>query len=112
MERPTSWQDDILEKIGRFEGVIIGPVQVELKRLVERKGREAGFARLALELVDDGTMKLDSSGGIRADEELVSYALREGAAVATIDHALIKQLEASHIDVLSLSGGRVDLRTH
>ena len=78
MERPTSWQDDILEKIGRFEGVIIGPVQVELKRLVERKGREAGFARLALELVDDGTMKLDSSGGIRADEELERDSLERG----------------------------------
>jgi rRNA-processing protein FCF1 len=112
MEHPTPWQEDILEKVGRFEGVVIGPVYGELKRLDERRGRQSGFARLALGLVEGGALRLDASGGVRADEELVSYALREGAAVATIDGALIKQLEASHIEVLSLSGGRVDLRQH
>ena len=43
-------------------------------------------------------------------EELVSYALAEGAVVATIDGELMRQLRATHVEVLSLRGGRVELR--
>lgn len=109
MEHPTPWQGDMLEKLGMFQGVVIHPVYAELVRLAERHGPQSGFARLALDLVEDGTIRLESSEGGRADEELVSYALREGATVATIDGGLIRQLEAAHVPVLSLRGGRVQM---
>ncbi len=110
MEHPTPWQGDILEDMGRFEGVVLQPVLAELRRLADRKGRQSRFAELAIGLVEEGTLRLEPSEGRRADEELVSYALREGAVVATIDGELIRQLRASHVEVLSLRSGRVERR--
>ena len=110
MEDPTPWQADILEKVGRFEPVVIEPVYVELSRLARGRTRQSRFASLAVMLVDDGRLKLQRSGGTHADEELISCALRDGAMVATIDGDLIRQLKASHVEVLSLSGGRVEVR--
>jgi len=110
MEEPTPWQDDILEKVGRFEPVVIVPVYAELKRLAGGRTRQSRFASLAVMLVDEGKILLERSGGRRADEELVSSALRDGATVATIDRDLIRQLRASHVEVLSLRGGRVEVR--
>ena len=110
MEHPTPWQKDALEKAGMFEGVMIRPVHEELKRLAEKGGRQAGYAKLALGLVESGALRLEPSAGRRADEELVSHALDEGAIVATIDGALMRQLDAVHVPVLTLRGGRVELR--
>ena len=107
MEDPTPWQADILEKVGRFEPVVIEPVYAELSRLAKGRTRQSRFASLAVALVDDGKLKLERSGGggTHADEELISCALRDGATVATIDGDLIRQLKASHVEVLSLRGG-------
>lgn len=110
MERPTTWREDILERVGAFEGVVIEPVYSELRNLAAGGGRRSGFARLALGLLDDGKLRLERTNAGRADEELVSYALQEGAVVASIDAALIKRLEALHVPVLSLSRGRVEAR--
>jgi rRNA-processing protein FCF1 len=110
MEHPTAWQEDILEKVGGFHGVVIQPVYSELKRLAARDGRQSGFARLAIGLVDRGILNLEPAEGGRADEELVSCALRERAVVATIDGELIRQLKASHVEVISLRAGRVEKR--
>ncbi len=110
MEHPTPWQEALLDKVGSFEGVVLQPVYSELERLARRRGRESGFARLALGLVDSGTIRLERSGVGRADDELVSQALLDGAIVATIDGELIRQLEASRVEVLSLSAGRVEIR--
>jgi rRNA-processing protein FCF1 len=110
MEDPTPWQDDILEKIGRFEPVVIEPVYAELSRLARGRTRTSRFASLAVMLVDEGKLRLERSGGTHADAELVSCALRDGAMVATIDRDLIRQLKASHVEVLSLRGGRVEVR--
>ncbi|MGD0637012.1 MAG: PIN domain-containing protein [Nitrososphaerales archaeon] len=110
MEHPTPWQGDILENVGGFEGVVLQPVFAELRRLAGRKGRQSRFAALALALVESGAIRLEPSEGTRADEELVSHALRDGAVVATIDGGLIRQLRASHVEVLSLRSGRVEKR--
>jgi rRNA-processing protein FCF1 len=110
MEHPTPWQGDILESVGGFEGLVLQPVFAELKRLAARKGRQSRFAELAIGMVERGELRLEPSDGSRADEELVSYALREGASVATIDGELIRQLRASHVEVLSLRSGRVERR--
>ena len=109
MERPTSWSEDILEKVGRFEPVVITPVYAELERLAAGRRREARFASLAKQLADSGSLKVEDTGGERADEELVSKALDDDAFVATVDAALIEQLRASRVGVLRLRRGRVEL---
>ena len=107
MEHPTSWEEDLLEKVGGFEGVIILPIYAELVSLADRRERESGFARLALELVDMGRIVLENAGGGQPDDELVSYALSHDALVATVDEALIEQLEAARVGIIRLRGGRV-----
>ena len=79
MEHPTPWQGDILENVGGFEGIVLQPVYAELRRLADRKGRQSRFAKLALGLVESDAVRLEPSEGTRADEELVSHALRDGA---------------------------------
>jgi len=111
MESPTSWQSDLLEKLGMYEGVIIGPVYDELGLLANGKGRSSRYASLAKGLADSGTLKLERSPGNRADEELASKALDDGAFVATIDLDLTKQLEASGIRVITLRNGRVEMKS-
>jgi len=109
MERPTPWLEDILEKVGGFEPVVITPVYAELERLAAGRGRGARFASLAKQLADSGALKVENTGGERADDELISRALDDGALVATVDSALIEQLKASRVGVVRLRGGRVEL---
>ncbi len=110
MERPTPWLQDIQEMLGGFEPVVIAPVYGELEQLASGNSRAARFASLAKQLVDGGTLKLAGGRGDRADEELVSKALDEGAVVATVDSALIEQLKASGVQVIRLRGGRVEAK--
>ena len=109
MEHPTSWREDLLEKLGSFEPVIITPVYAELGRLAAGKSRGARFASLAKQLADSGALKVEDTGGDRADEELVSKALDDDAIVATLDSALIEHLKASRVGVVRLRGDRVEL---
>ena len=61
-------------------------------------------------MVDRGELKLEKAvGSGSADDELVSLALGDDAFVATLDGELIRQLKASNVRVVSLSGGRVSL---
>ena len=108
MEHPTSWSQDITENIGGFTPVVLGSVRDELARLAAKGDRKGKIASLILELVANGTFTLEPDGRGKPDDEIVSYALREGAAVATIDSELAKSLRASHVQtVITLHGGRV-----
>jgi rRNA-processing protein FCF1 len=144
LQRPTPWYDDLLEQIGGFEPVVIGPVYEELERLSKGERELSRCAGLAMELIERGVLRMDerettergmrrgagadardstddyeraqpASGKRRnrtrtTDDELVSRALKESALVATIDAALIRQLRASGVGVVSLRRGRVELR--
>jgi rRNA-processing protein FCF1 len=109
MEHPTTWLQDIGEKVGGFEPVVITPVYSELERLASGKSRGARFASLAKQLADSGALKIEETGGEKADDELVSRALSDGAMVATVDSDLIEQLQASRVGVVRLRGGRVEV---
>lgn len=111
MEHPTPWQRDMLEKLGGFEAVVIEPVYAELGRLAAAGGRPSRYASLAKELVDSGVLKREMAGGRRADEELVSRALDERAMVATVDSALMEQLRASRVGVVTLRNGRIEAKS-
>ena len=46
MEKPTPWQNDLLEKLGNYEGVIIGPVYAELGRIADGRAEPLDMPRL------------------------------------------------------------------
>jgi len=108
MERPTTWSEDITESVGAFTPVVLSSVRDELARLAEKGDKRGKFASLALELIEKGTFTLEPDGKGKPDDEIISFALREGAAVATIDSGLAKSLRASRVQtVITLRGGRV-----
>ena len=108
MEHPTSWNEDIVMKVGAFTPVVLSSVRDELARLSAKGDRKGRFAALALGLLEQGTFSLEPDGRGRPDDEIISFALREGAAVATIDSELAERLRASRVHtVIMLRGGRV-----
>jgi rRNA-processing protein FCF1 len=107
MEHPTSWREDIREKVGGFQPVVIQPVLSELERLSNGKSRASPYASLARTLVDRGELIVLGSPGLKADDELISMALEGNTMVATIDADLSRQLKALHIRVIGLRGHRV-----
>jgi rRNA-processing protein FCF1 len=110
IERPTTWREDILGSIGAFTPVVLTSVRDELARLASKGDRKGSFAALALELIWQGMFSLEPDGKGKPDDEIISFALREGAAVATIDSELAERLRASHVSTLiTLRGGRVSV---
>jgi rRNA-processing protein FCF1 len=108
MEHPTPWSGDIAEKLGAFTPVVLASVRDELARLAAKGDKTGRFAALALKLLDEGAFALEPDGNGKPDDEIISYALREGAAVATIDSELAERLRASRVQtVITLRGGRV-----
>jgi rRNA-processing protein FCF1 len=110
MERPTPWSEDILEKVGAFTPVVLASVRNELARLAAKGDKRGRFAALALSLIDEGVFFLEPDGKGKPDDEIISFALREGAAVATLDSELAQRLRASRVSpVITLSAGRVSV---
>jgi rRNA-processing protein FCF1 len=110
MERPTPWSEDILEKVGAFTPVVLTSVRDELARLASKGDKKGRFAALALGLLDEGALSLEPDGKGRPDDEIISFALRERAPVATIDSDLALRLRASRVQtIITLRGGRVSL---
>jgi len=110
LERPTPWREDILEKLGAFTPVVLLSVRDELARLASKGEKKGRYADLALGLLQNGTFSLEADGSGKPDDEIVSFALREGAAVATIDSELVERLRALRVEtVITLRGGRVSL---
>jgi rRNA-processing protein FCF1 len=108
MQRPTTWKEDITEKVGAFLPVVLDSVFRELTTLAKTGDKKGRFAGLALELISRGDFTLKRDGGGRPDDEITSFALREGAAVATLDSDLAQRLRASRVrTIITLSGGRV-----
>lgn len=110
MQRPTPWAEDITEKLGGFSPVVLASVRRELEGLARRGDKRGRFAALGLELLDTGKLESVPDGGGSPDDEIISFALREGAAVATIDGELAEMLRASRVaGVVTLREGRVSL---
>jgi len=107
-EKPTAWREDILEKVGAFVPVVPRSVREELDRLAAKGGKKGRQANLAIALLEAGGFSVEPDGGGKPDDELMSFALREGAGVATVDSELAKRLRASGVStVVTLRQGRV-----
>lgn len=110
MQHPTTWAEDITERLGGFTPVVLASVRDELRRLARKGDRKGRFASLGLDMLEAGRLTVLPDGGGSPDDEIISYALREGAAVATIDSELAERLRASRVrTVITLRGGRVYL---
>lgn len=109
MDRPTTWREDILEKVGAFTPVLLGSVRDELGRLAHEGGKKGRLSALALAFAEENGFSHVEDGGGRPDDELISFALR-GAGVATLDSELLERLRASKAKTLiTLRGGRVSV---
>jgi len=105
VEHPTTWFEDIADKIGSVKPVVLRCTVEELQRLALKQLKRSRTAALALELAKD--FDTERSGSGKVDDEIVSYALAKHCAVATVDRELIKTLRSRKVRVLGLSGGRV-----
>ena len=106
-ETPTTWFEDITDRVGRFEPVLLECVGMELQRLASGKGGKSKTARVALDL----STQFDrlACGGARVDDEIISAASAEGALVATTDTELARTAKALRLGVISLKKGRAAL---
>jgi len=108
VETPTTWFEDIVDQVGKFEPVLLECVGEELQRLASGKGGRSRSARVALGL--SARFNRLACAGARVDDEIISTALTEGALVATTDAELARAAKAAHLRVISLRKGRVGLR--
>ena len=107
VEDPTTWFEDVVDGVGKFEPVLLECVRAELEKLAEGQGRRSRAARVSLELAS--RFKSAPCGSAQVDDELVSAALSGGGVVATVDEDLIRSLKAAKVRVISLRSGRVML---
>jgi len=108
VETPTTWFEDIVDRIGKFEPVLLECVGEELRGLARGKGGRSRTARVALDM--SRRFHSLACGGARVDDEIISAASAEGAIVATMDADLARAAKAAHIRVISLRKGRVGLQ--
>ena len=108
VESPTTWFEDIVDGIGRFQPVLPECVEAELGELASGQSKRARMARVSLDLA--AKFSRVPCGGARVDDEIVSAALSRGAMVATVDGDLLRSLEGAHVKAVTLKGGRVALR--
>ncbi len=105
VERPTTWFEDMTELLGALEPVTLDCVLAEMDRLSVGQGRRGRYASLAKQLASK--FQVAKAGRAGVDEEIVSYALANGAAVATLDRELIGALKGLRVKVVTLRAGRV-----
>ncbi|MDE1857823.1 MAG: hypothetical protein KGI26_01980 [Thaumarchaeota archaeon] len=106
-DEPTTWFEDILEAVGKFQPVLLACVRQELERLASGQGRKSSSAKVALEIASG--FEGGPCGGASVDDEIISRALTVGALVATTDSALLQSLRSAHVRAVTLRGGRVSL---
>jgi rRNA-processing protein FCF1 len=107
VETPTTWFEDIVDGVGRFQPLLLNCVHVELERLASGKGKKSRTARVALDL--SAKFSREPCGQAEVDVEIVSAARTLGGLVATADSALADSLRAARIKVISLRSGRVEI---
>jgi len=105
VERPTTWYEDIVGGLGRFEPVLLDCVRGELEKMAAAQDKRARAASVSLDLASKFSRAPCGKGNV--DDEIVSAALSAEALVATTDSELGHSLKAVHVRVVSLKSGRV-----
>lgn len=107
VETPTTWYEDIVGAVGKFQPVLLGCVKEELDKLASADDKRARTARVALELASDFASRPCGQAGV--DDEIVSAASTGGALIATTDGGLCRTAKGVHLRVITLHRGRVAL---
>ncbi|HUK79927.1 MAG TPA: hypothetical protein VLU91_04625 [Nitrososphaerales archaeon] len=107
VEKPTTWYEDIVDAIGKFQPVLLDCVGTELQKIASGQGKRSRTARVALDLAS--AFRRRPCGSARVDDEIISAAAGSGRLVATTDRDLSKGARAAHVRVITLSKGRVTL---
>jgi len=92
---PGKFKADIfseLAKFGRPELYTLDLIVKELEKIAAGKGRDAGYARLGLELIRKKRIRVLKTTGKSADLALEQTALKGNFTLCTQDRALIKKL--------------------
>ncbi len=105
VETPTTWYEDMVEKLGRFEPVVLDCVRDELTKVSHEETKRARYARLAMDLTKDFTG--GRCGSLSVDDEIASYSRSAEALVASLDGRLLARLEKLKVGTISLRSGRV-----
>lgn len=107
VDTPTTWFDDIVERLGKFDPLLPECVFLELQKLAAGRDKRSRTARVAVD-ISKGFKRLPC-GSARVDDEVISEASARGAFVATTDAVLASAARGAHLRVVSLRGGRVDV---
>jgi rRNA-processing protein FCF1 len=107
VETPTTWHEDMVDALGKFQPVLLECVKVELGKLASTSDKRARTARVALDLASG--FKVRPCGGAAVDDEIISASASEGAVLATVDAELLRSANAAHLKVITLRSGRVAL---
>jgi rRNA-processing protein FCF1 len=90
----------------RFDLIALPSVVRELKGLSsKKKGKTSRYARNALKCIQDGLVKSLSSeisGTVEADLELVQYGSTHNVLIATLDGALLSEMEKKRVPYMTL----------
>ena len=105
VESPTTWFEDLVEAVGKFQPVLLDCVREELSKIASGEGRRSRTARVALGLASGFKALPCGQGGV--DDEIVSASASRRAFVATVDSELLRSARASHLNVIYLKKGRV-----
>ena len=104
-ETPTTWYEDLVEGLGKFEPIFLQCVKEELSRLASGSGKTARTATVALDLASSFSIR--PCGRAAVDDEILSAAASMGAVVATVDAELLHSAKAARRKVVTLRRGRV-----
>ena len=106
---PGKFRTDIfreLQGFGKPELFTLDLVVAELKKLASSRGRDAGHARLALDLIKKKGVRVLEARGTNTDQELERLASEQDLAVCTQDRALQRRLRKEDIVVVFLRQNR------
>lgn len=107
VSKPIKRLNELELAVGKVEFVVLEPTIRELKRLASKPGVKAKRAGAALKYVKDLKVVDLNDKRWSADSAILYYALKFGAAVATIDQELRGRLKEEGVVVVTLRGGEV-----
>jgi len=102
VSKPIKRLDELEAELGKVEFIVLEPTVRELRRLTSKLGVKARRASAALNYVKNlRVVDLDDKK-LSTDSAILYYALKHGAAVATIDRELRGRLKEEGVVVITL----------
>ncbi len=102
VSRPLKRIEELDALLGEGELVVLDVTVKELKKLASESGAKAKKASAALEYVKNLRKVNVANVDLDADSMILSYAIKHGSAVATLDQNLRRRLKAAGVVVITL----------